>query len=409
MKVKEAINWLETKPRFKEKVSLDKMKNALKILDHPEKNFKAIHITGTNGKGSVAKFLSNTLKTNYKVGLFTSPYIVKFNERIQINNEFIKDEDLLEYILWAKDFDDKYFSKYQDNFSFFELLTLIAIKYFNDQNVDYAIIEAGIGGKLDSTNVIDSKISVITSVGIDHVDQLGETLEEILEQKLGIVKEEGVLFTAIKDFNDVIDNTILNKNAKVKYITNNFEIINEYPLEFKYNDLTYKPNLQGLYQINNAMLAIEVLKYLNQDKKVIIKGINETINPGRFEIIKTNPTIILDGAHNFEAIKKLTESLKLMFPNKKINILFTAMGDKPYIKMVKRLKETTPYVYLTQLTLPRALKNFNEDVFKGLKVYEKPLEAFLTIKETLDVDDILVITGSMYLVSEIRNYILNNK
>lgn len=404
MKIKEAINWLESKPRFKQKSNLDKMKNALMFLGNPEKDFQAIHITGTNGKGSVSKYLSTTLAKRFKVGLFTSPYVIKFNERLQINNLQIKDDLLLKYIIWAKEFDEEYFLNYNDNFSFFELLTLIAIKYFSDEKVEYAVIEVGIGGRLDSTNVIDAEYAVITSLGLDHVEQLGGTLESILKEKLGVVKDHKTLFTTLGEYEEIINEDINNKKAKVHYLDDSdYELINNYPLMFKYQENIYTPGLQGLFQVKNAILAIMVLKSLNLDNKIIQEGLKETINPGRFEIVSSDPLIILDGAHNYEAIDKLVFSLKTIFKDKNIKVLYASMVDKPYEKMIKRLKDLTKEISLTSLPFPRSLKDFNQEIFKGLKVYPDALMGFQEIKKDLTNDDLLVVTGSMYLVSLIKN------
>lgn len=404
MKIKEAINWLESKPRFKEKTNLEKMKNALMILGNPQKSFQAIHVTGTNGKGSVSHFLSATLAKVFKVGLFTSPYVIKFNERLQINNLQIEDEVLLKYLNWAKEFDEKYFKDFADNFSFFELLTLIAIKYFSDENVQYAVIEVGIGGRLDSTNVIDSEYAVITSLGLDHVEQLGGSLESILKEKLGVVKQKKTLFTAVTDYKEIINDYIKSKEAKVHYLEDSdYQLLKNYPLTFKYEGNIYTPGLQGLYQVKNAILAIMVLKNLVNDNKMIEEGLKETINPGRFEIVNNNPLIILDGAHNYEAMDKLVISLKTIFKDKNIKVLYGSMADKPYEKMIKRLKELTSEIFLTSLPFPRSLKDFNNEIFQGLTVYNDALGGFKEIKKHLKEDDLLVVTGSMYLVSLIKN------
>lgn len=410
MKIKDAINWLEHKPRFKTKTDLEKMKKALSLLGNREKTFKAIHITGTNGKGSTAHLISKVLSKVKKVGLFTSPYVTRFNERLQINDVEIEDEKLLKYIIWAKDFDEFYFNEYDDNFSFFELLTLIMIKYFSDEKVDYAVIEVGIGGKLDATNVIDANYAIITSLGLDHTLQLGSSLEEILTEKLGILKENKMLFTAVDHYDEIILSYAAIKNAKVTFVKDNdYQVFNNFPLAFMYDSKIYTPSLQGLYQVKNIILAILVSKEIIADEMLIKEGIEEAVNPGRFEIITKNPFIILDGAHNYEAIDKLFISLKEIFKDKKIKVLYASMEDKPYVKMIKRIKTLTTEIYLTSLDYPRALKNFSDGVFKGLKIYKDPLNGFKTIKESLLQDDVLVVTGSIYLVSLIRSELIKTK
>lgn len=409
MKINEAINWLEYKPRHKDKTDLTKIKKALMLLGNPENNFKSIHITGTNGKGSTAHTISAVLSNNFKTGLFTSPYVTRFNERLQINDAEIADEVLLKYILWAKEFDQQFFKENNDNFSFFELLTLIMIKYFSDEKVEYAVIEVGIGGRLDSTNVITADYAVITSIGLDHTKQLGNTLEEILTEKLGILKNNKKLFMAVEGFDDLVLTFAKEKNATVSFVkSEDYEIINNLPLTFKYEEETFSPSLQGLYQIKNTILAILVLKEIVKDLKIIKEKIGLTKNPGRFEILSYNPLIILDGAHNYEAIDKLCLSLKEMFQDKKIKVLYASMDDKPYLKMITRLKELTSEIYLTSLDYPRALKDFSNDIFNGLKVFNEPLKVFKKLKSTLTKEDCLVVTGSIYLVGVIRNEYFKN-
>jgi dihydrofolate synthase/folylpolyglutamate synthase len=410
MKIKEAISWLEGKQRYKIKTDLSKMRKALNIMGNPEKDFKAIHITGTNGKGSVAHTISKVLSKVKKVGLFTSPYVTRFNERLQINDEEIDDDVLLNYIIWAKEFDEKYLKEYDDNFSFFELLTLIMIKYFSDEKVDYAVIEVGIGGRLDSTNVIDADYAVITSIGLDHTKQLGDTLEKILKEKLEIAKENKKLFTAVDSLLKVILDYCISKNIELYLVSDNdYELIDKYPLTFKYEGEVYQTNLQGLYQVKNTILAVEVLKQIIDDVELIKEGVFEVVNPGRFEVISKEPYIILDGAHNYEAIMKLGESITEIFGDKNIKVLYASMEDKPYIKMVERLRMLTDEVYLTSINYPRALKDFSADIFKGLEVFPDPLEGFFKLKNFLEKDEVLVVTGSIYLVSLIRNELLSKK
>ncbi len=409
MNLNEAIKWLESKRKFKAKTNIDNMYKAMSMLGNPEKKFKTIHVTGTNGKGSVSHFLSETIAQFSSVGLFTSPYIIKFNERIQINNKMISDLDLLKYILWGQEFEKKYLAKTGETFSFFELLTIIVYQYFADQKVMYAIIEVGIGGLLDATNVVNSELAIITSIGYDHQAQLGNSLKEILSQKLGILKENKTLVTGVSGFSGFIKRYVKNKKGNVVFLKpKDTQIINPFPLTFTYQKELYHSLMQGLYQAKNASLAILALKKMfpNLEEKIIKKGIQKAVNPGRFEVVRKEPFVILDGAHNLLGIKSLIKSLKVIFKDKKLTIIFTAMKDKPYLKMIKLLKRAFADVVLTSLDYHRAIDEYNQSLEKSFKIIKDPQKAYDYAYEKLDKDDVLVITGSLYFVSFMRKYII---
>lgn len=405
MNLEENILWLESLPRFKEKVNLDKIRHGASLLGNPQNSYKTVHITGTNGKGSTAHFLSSILAKSAKVGLFTSPYIIKFNERIQINNEMIPDDKLFDLINRMRVFYQNYLETYNETFTFFELLTLMTYLYFKEEQVDYAIIEVGIGGRLDSTNIITPVLSIITSVSIDHEKQLGSTLEGILENKLGIVKKEVPLITAVKGFNQMINQYCDNLNAPVYYLVDeDMKLLSSYPLKFKFEHHTYTPSMQGLYQMKNASLAIMAANYLEPKLPIhkVKEGIMEAVNPGRFEILNDNPLIILDGAHNIEGQLVLKESIKRLFKEKKVHVLFACMSDKPYMKMLEILSSYTKSITLSNLPYHRALAT---ETLSGYKSIKDPYEAFKYVYELLDEDSIMLITGSLYFVSYIRSYL----
>ena len=192
----QAVEWIENSHRFGEKLDLVRMNLACEILGHPERTFKSIHVAGTNGKGSTTNFIKNILlEAGYKVGIYTSPYVVSFNERIGINLNYISDEDVVYYANSLKQLWDQVYDEYQDSITFFEILTLMSFLYFRDQKIDIAVVEVGLGGLLDATNVIDPLISLITNISYDHMKQLGNTLESIALNKLGIVKRNRPLVT----------------------------------------------------------------------------------------------------------------------------------------------------------------------------------------------------------------------
>ncbi|HHT39359.1 MAG: bifunctional folylpolyglutamate synthase/dihydrofolate synthase [Acholeplasmataceae bacterium] len=404
MNLKEAINWLETRPRFKDKVSLKKMFDLSERLGNPQHAFKSIHITGTNGKGSTAHFLSNILRENYRVGLFTSPYILKFNERLQINNEMISDQKLLTLITRMKEFIIPYEKEIDDKFTFFELLTMISFIYFKEEKVDYAIIEVGIGGKLDSTNIITPILAIITSLGKDHQKQLGNSLKSILINKLGIVKKNVPLITAVNNYHHLIAEVVKNNNTSVTYLTNNdFKLKSSLPLKFSFKGMTFEPKMQGLYQLTNAGLAVTAALKIapNLSSSTIVKGINNSYNPGRFEIVRKEPYLILDGAHNIEAMKVLTKTVRKLFKKAKVTVLFACMEDKPFKDMVRIIKRMANKIVLTEIAYHRSLKTIDQKV--NYPKYQDPRLAFNTLVNNLKADEVLIITGSLYFVSFIKN------
>lgn len=316
----------------------------------------------------------------------------------------ISDLELLEYLTFMKNFILDYEKKTSESFTFFEIMTLMAFKYFSDKKVKYAIIEAGIGGTLDSTNIVKPVLSIITSVGRDHEKQLGNTLESILNNKLGIVKKDAPLITGVEGFDDHIKAYAKNINTKVYFLDlNEINILNAYPLKFTFKGITYTPKLQGLYQTKNASLAVMAVNYLlpNLSSDIIQKGINEAFNPGRFEIVKTNPYIILDGAHNYEGTKALVNSILNVFPNKKIKVLFSAMHDKEYLKMLDLLSQLTEDITITRLDYHRV---FDIESLCYHKIKD-PIEAYNTLTNNLKKEEVLLITGSLYFVSFIRKYL----
>ena len=354
----DAIKWIEGQLKFSPKANLERMKAARESLGRPDEAYKIIHVGGTNGKGSVCSFLTNVLSKSYKVGTFTSPYIVSFNERIKINLDVISDAELLKQINEMQAFNASFSQSYGEPLSFFELLTLIALKYFKEQAVDVAILEVGIGGLLDSTNVVESDLALITTIGFDHMQQLGHSLESIASNKLGIVKNKTPLITTVDESLYGQFKAHCDKMSSMLYFIkpDMINITQENPLEFVYEYHTYKPRLLGLHQAKNATLAIAAINYLypKLPVKTIKLGIEETTWPGRFEVMSTKPLIILDGAHNVHGINALVESLKAYY-KKDVHTLFCAMADKDTLHMLQRLSEVSKTMHLTHFDYKRVL------------------------------------------------------
>jgi len=413
---KETKYWIEHIKRFGSKLDLSRIKELLGYFNNPEKEFKTIHIAGTNGKGSLASYVKNVLvEKGFKVGLFTSPYVVKFNERITINDEYIKDKDVVKYANIIYPFWKKMYRKGKIT-TFFEVLTAMCFLYFKEQSVDFGVIEVGLGGKLDATNVITPEISVITNISFDHLNVLGKTLESIATNKLGIVKNNIPLITSFEQDELLPLFEKITKLHNSKMIRIDFNEISDVSIgeltSFTYKNNFYKIYLPGYHQVKNAVLAIETINELNKkshldiDEETIKKGIEKTRWPGRFEIFNRN--IVLDGAHNIGGINALKETVKAMYPNKIIKCLVSIMHDKDHQKMIDILDSFCNELYFTQFDYERredAFQLFKESKHKHKKLYLDYTEIFdeLTL---LKENEILLITGSLYFISDVRKRLI---
>ena len=409
-------NWIENIKKFGSRLDLSRISKVLEELGNPQNSFKSIHVAGTNGKGSTASYIKSILlQAGYNVGIYTSPYVVKFNERIAMNDTYISDEDVIKYAnivfpIWENLY------KQGDVVTFFEVLTIICFLYFKDKQVDYGVIEVGLGGKLDATNVINPEISVITNISYDHMNVLGNTLEAIALNKLGIVKPNVPLITTVEN-QDLIPlfKEITKKNKSNLTIIGKDDIeiieINEIT-KFKYKDSIYQTNLPGIFQTRNASLAVETilqlkdrlnLKITDNDIKL---GLINTKWPGRFEIFNHN--IILDGAHNIGGIEALTKTLKRMYPDKYIKALVSIMFDKEHDKIIEVLDNACDEIYFTEFEYARradAEVLFDESHHLNKRIVKDYKSVFKKLS-ILKENEILVVTGSLYFISEIRKLLI---
>lgn len=411
---KSFIEWVQSQKRFSKKTNLDNMKYFCKLLCNPESSFKAIHVTGTNGKGSTVAMLTSVLMAKgYNVGTFTSPYIECFNERIAFNTKPIDDDDLLKM---ANRVIEIYPILEENNFSkptFFEFITLCAFCYFKSlNNLDYAVIEVGMGGRLDSTNVITPIVSIITNVALDHMQILGNTKEAILIEKLGIVKDNIPVVCGLKEENlKMIATNVANiHNSQIVFPKYN-EVKNvKCDLSdtcFTYQGQDYKLSLLGFHQVENALLVIETYNLLKDDLKLSIQdlhnGLKNTKWVGRLEKINDDPVIYIDGGHNIDGISRITEFVKsLNIPN--VRAVISISHDKELLPMIKMVDETFDEIIFTSYTYARSAKAedlYNLSSSKNKKCIENldvAVKYVLTNKKP-----ITVFLGSLYLASEIRN------
>lgn len=411
---KSFIEWVQSQKRFSKKTNLDNMKYFCKLLCNPESSFKAIHVTGTNGKGSTVAMLTSVLMAKgYNVGTFTSPYIECFNERIAFNTKPIDDDDLLKM---ANRVIEIYPILEENNFpkpTFFEFITLCAFCYFKSlNNLDYAVIEVGMGGRLDSTNVITPIVSIITNVALDHMQILGNTKEAILKEKLGIVKDNIPVVCGLKEENlKMIATNVANiHNSQIVFPKYN-EVKNvKCDLSktcFTYQGQDYQLSLLGFHQVENALLVIETFNLLKDDLKLSIQdlhnGLKNTKWVGRLEKINDDPVIYIDGGHNIDGISRITEFVKsLNIPN--VRAVISISHDKELLPMIKMVDKTFDEIIFTSYTYARSAKAedlYNLSSSKNKKCIENidvAVKYVLTNKKP-----ITIFLGSLYLASEIRN------
>lgn len=411
---KSFIEWVQSQKRFSKKTNLDNMKYFCKLLCNPESSFKAIHVTGTNGKGSTVAMLTSVLMAKgYNVGTFTSPYIECFNERIAFNTKPIDDDDLLKM---ANRVIEIYPILEENNFpkpTFFEFITLCAFCYFKSlNNLDYAVIEVGMGGRLDSTNVITPIVSIITNVALDHMQILGNTKEAILKEKLGIVKDNIPVVCGLKEENlKMIATNVANiHNSQIVFPKYNEAKNVKCDLSktcFTYQGQDYQLSLLGFHQVENALLVIETFNLLKDDLKLSIQdlhnGLKNTKWVGRLEKINDDPVIYIDGGHNIDGISRITEFVKsLNIPN--VRAVISISHDKELLPMIKMVDKTFDEIIFTSYTYARSAKAedlYNLSSSKNKKCIENldvAVKYVLTNKKP-----ITIFLGSLYLASEIRN------
>lgn len=427
MKYQEVVKNIESRiGKFKSKGNV-RIKAFLENIGSPHKNLKVIHIAGTNGKGSTVSFIKDILKEDYKVGSFVSPHLITYCDRIKIGDTEISQEDFAELGDFIIEKEKDIVEEYGD-LNLFEFLTIMAIIYFEKEGVDLAILEVGMGGRADSTNIFTSReklISIITSISMDHMEYLGDTIEEIADAKAGIIQEDGLVVTTNKDLKilGVIEKEAKEKSAELFYTKDlESEILSsdlkgiDFKLKLDGEEEDFQLTQIGDYQVENAIGAIYALYLLNKRGilKISLDNIKDRIKTstwkGRMEIVSRDPLIILDGAHNFDGIKRLVESLD-NFKFKKLHLIMSILADKEHKKMLEEISSYTDEVVFVNLdykrgTSPEELSREASDY--GLK------GQVMTIDEALDYyknayqdGDLILITGSLYFVSEARSKILN--
>lgn len=423
----ESLDYLDSLGKFGIRLGMERIEGLLRELDNPEQKIKTVHVTGTNGKGSVASMITNILlAANLKVGKFTSPHLVKYNERISIDGEDISDEDFALVLTAVKVAADNVVKKgVCDQPTQFEILTAAAFLHFYLQKVDYAVIEVGMGGLWDSTNIITPVVSVITNVAMDHDERLGKSIERIAMQKAGIIKEKVPLVTAAEGDNALgpIVTMAMFKEAPVYLYGKAFwgeEVSSSmdgqkfilHAGDFYQSE--YEIKLPGEHQIKNTSLAIVAAKLISkQDSRInelaLHIGVANTVWPGRLERIHQNPDIILDGAHNPNGAEALRKALDKYYPMQRVNFIFGMMGDKDMSGVINTLIKPEDRVYAVRADQgARAAEA--EDLAKLIGDNALPAaslnEAYEKSLAEIGDKGIICVCGSLYLVGEFKKMLL---
>ena len=420
MTYKDALNYIHSLNRFGIKPGLERINALLKRLGNPEEKLKCIHIAGTNGKGSTSTALANIMiAEGKKTGLFISPFVVNFRERIQINGEYIKEKDLADLTYEISKIVPEVEKEVEDNITEFEFITALMFAYFKEQNCDVVILEVGLGGRLDSTNVIEKPLaSVITQIALDHIVVLGDTIDKIAYEKCGIIKADCPVITTSHQNPralPVIEKIAKDKNSPLK-IANISSVENvkiaPYGSEFTYKGMNITVNLAGRHQIENMTAAAETALALGVSKTAIVRGIANTKFPARLEILSRSPLVILDGAHNENGADVLANYLD---EHKLTPVtLIGMMADKNCEAVVKKIASRSKAVFAVKVEgNPRTETAENLSQIAGeycvnsftAENYGYALSlAFQRCKKT---NLPLLICGSLYLASDIRDMAIN--
>lgn len=420
--IDETYSYLYSLEKYGILLGLENIQILLKLIGNPEKKFKSIHIVGTNGKGSTAAFLNSILtESGYKTGTYTSPHLIDFSERITISGKPISQENIKNLASMIKEIIEN--SPYSKRpFTFFEVTTAMAFYYFAKESVDIAIIEAGLGGRLDATNTLEPLLTIITTIGLEHKDFLGDTIEKIAYEKASVIKKNTPCITGTKEIDalNVIEQEAKQKNAPLYRLGKEFfpEKMNNMEFNYKgifknYKDIVLE-NLIGINQFDNASLSIAAIELITRNgfkinEKHIYDGIRKARWPGRFEIIRKTPPFIIDGAHNPQGIESLIKNLDAFFPGLKFRIVLTVLKDKDINEMIDKLKPYAEEIVFVPNKNERSYKRHEyEQLFKDNHLFSFANDIPSVIKDCIYIKDKpILFTGSLYGIGEAKE-VLND-
>lgn len=423
---KDAFTWLLSFDKYGWVFGLDRIQVLLQQLGAPQETLRVIHVAGTNGKGSVCKYISSILeKAGYTVGVYLSPHVERFSERIIVNNKEISDDDLARLVSEVRPFVEKMMQ--QDNTpTFFEIVTVLAFLYFKECTVDYAVVEVGLGGRLDATNVVHPLVSVITNISLEHTNILGTDIASIASEKAGIIKENTAVITAAKkDALEIIDRIARERNAPLLSIDQTLwkrvcfqGMHQEFLIQGSFKEYTVKTSLLGQHQGENIAVAIAVIERLQMSgvyiaDNDIVEGIAATSHPGRMEIVSESPLILLDGAHNPAGMNMLVETLKQDFSAYRLILVLGVLKDKDIRSMLSALIPLAEVIIVTKSKVSRAadpmvLKQIilDFDATKKVALQSFVPDAVDHARKIARRDDLICVSGSLFTVGEARSHIL---
>ncbi|MGC8992634.1 MAG: bifunctional folylpolyglutamate synthase/dihydrofolate synthase [Thermoplasmata archaeon] len=408
----EEIDYLYSLSRFGIKLGLDVMTNLANKLGNPQNYYKTFHITGSNGKGSTSAMLYTILRQKYSSGLYTSPHIKEFNERIMVNDKYIENEFIKDWVRRNKKIVED-MAKIGMQPTFFEFTTAMAFDYFKEKKIDVAVIEVGMGGRLDATNIIIPESSGIVTISLEHTDRLGNTVEKIAYEKAGIIKKGKPVVIGVEDekAQRTIEKIANEKGSKVYDVNELYDVSNvEISLEgtryrAKKDQKIYDVSIPliGKYQIKNSLISITMAELF--DPSLDYKFIKNVKFPGRFEIKSRKPMVIIDAAHNPEAAKVLVENIKLLF-NKNPLVVMTQLKDKNSLEFFRIISEIVDHAIITEVKDERRkdaeiLAHEARNFIKNVEVIRESNNAF---ERAFESSDFILITGSIYLLGEFEEW-----
>ena len=414
--------------RFGSRLGLERMYKLLELLGNPHEGLKIIHIAGTNGKGSVSRYVYSVLQANgYRTGLYTSPFLERFTERIEFDGAEILEEDLIRIFSVVIEKVDEMVASGYDSPTEFELVTAMALYYFAAEKADLVVLEVGLGGSGDSTNVASEPlITAITSISYDHMEQLGDTLEKIASNKAGIIKpgvpviafveDEGAKAVIAEEAAEKGSRLIEEKDISIYRIERE---ISGYSFDAQILDTRYdsvKLSMLGEHQVMNAACALCIIEYLKQEKNIsmetikIFEGMKKAFQKGRFEIVEGKPTVAIDGAHNIAGVKALVKTAKYHFGGKRILIVTGILKDKQVGEMTRELSSLDADFIVTEPYNPRKMNARDLEQYfltngKKTKAFPQIEDAWNYAQAVKDDYDVIICTGSLYLIGAIRHLV----
>ena len=425
MNYEEAMNFIQNTNKFGSVLGLDNIRELLERLGNPQDQLRVVHIAGTNGKGSTLAFLAGIFReSGYRAGRYVSPASFSYEERFRINEENISKKDLCFYMEKIKNVAEEMVKDGLSHPTMFEIETALSFLYFLDKKVDVVLLETGMGGRLDATNVVKKPIAtVIASIGMDHMQFLGDTLEKIESEKAGIIKEgcPVISYDNTKEVNEVIKNKAKQMHAKVTFVNSAGirvlqESLNGESFSYRSSDGRWYEKIEipllGRHQINNAALALETLNVIKNYYCIsdfqTEDGMRKTIWRGRIEILEREPMVICDGAHNPDGAKSLLSFLQNNFTNQRLIYIMGVLSDKDYEQMVQILAPSADKIYTVAPDNPRALSsrelcNCISKYHQNVEERQRLAECLSEVRQKAEKDDVIIICGTLSFQNELIN------